>query len=110
MSNSTTVVAEVPTSTTFVDLPLGAQERIRHYQAAAQAGNTSRAYGAQLRLFRGRVPWPQAGLKPSGLPKIRVRALYTKSSPPRKSAMRQPADGGGCQRHNPSNALPDTLV
>jgi hypothetical protein len=52
MSNSTTVVAEVPTTTTFVDLPLGAQERIRHYQAAAQAGNTSRAYGAQLRLFR----------------------------------------------------------
>jgi integrase len=37
-----------------VDLPIEAQERIRHYQAAAQAGNTSRAYGAQLRLFK---PW-----------------------------------------------------
>jgi site-specific recombinase XerC len=52
MSNSTTVVANPATSPTFVDLPTDAQERIRHYQAAAQGQNTSRAYGAQLRLFK----------------------------------------------------------
>jgi integrase len=34
------------------DLPEAAQERIRHYQAAAQASNTSTAYGAQLRQFK----------------------------------------------------------
>ena len=32
--------------------PIDAQERIRRYQASAQAENTSRAYGAQLRLFK----------------------------------------------------------
>src|SRR2546423_15625040 len=37
---------------TVADLPLEAQERIRHFQAAAQAKNTSRAYGVQLRLFQ----------------------------------------------------------
>jgi site-specific recombinase XerC len=37
---------------TVADLPAAAQERIRHFQAAAQAKNTSRAYGVQLRLFR----------------------------------------------------------
>jgi site-specific recombinase XerD len=34
---------------TVADLPAAAQERIRHFQAAAKAKNTSRAYG---RLFR----------------------------------------------------------
>src|SRR5438034_5586025 len=37
---------------TVADLPPEAQERIRHFQAAAQAKNTSRAYGVQLRLFQ----------------------------------------------------------
>jgi integrase len=37
---------------TVADLPPEAQERIRHFQAAAQAKNTSRAYGVQLGLFR----------------------------------------------------------
>src|SRR5262249_32079504 len=39
-------------ATSVADLPANAQERLRHYQAAAQAKNTSRAYASQLRLFR----------------------------------------------------------
>jgi integrase len=37
---------------TVADLPREAQERIRHFQAAAQARNTSRAYSVQLRAFQ----------------------------------------------------------
>jgi integrase len=37
---------------TVADLPREDQERIRRYQASAQAQNTSAAYGSQLRLFR----------------------------------------------------------
>jgi hypothetical protein len=37
---------------TVTDLPEAVQDRIRHFQAAAQARNTSAAYGVQLRLFQ----------------------------------------------------------
>jgi integrase len=52
MSNSTALITDPATSLTLADLPKGAQERIRHYQAASQANNTSRACGAQLRQFK----------------------------------------------------------
>jgi site-specific recombinase XerD len=52
MSDSTDVVASVTTTQSFATLPAEAKERLRHYQAAAQAQNTSRAYGSQLRLFK----------------------------------------------------------
>jgi integrase len=37
---------------TVDELPEATQDRIRHFQAAAQASNTSTAYGVQLRLFQ----------------------------------------------------------
>jgi hypothetical protein len=37
---------------TIADLPQEDRERIKRYQASAQAKNTSAAYGAQLRLFK----------------------------------------------------------
>jgi site-specific recombinase XerC len=37
---------------TVADLPQKDRERIKRYQASAQAKNTSAAYGAQLRLFK----------------------------------------------------------
>jgi site-specific recombinase XerC len=37
---------------TVADLPEAAQDRIRHFQAAAQSRNTSTAYGTQLKLFK----------------------------------------------------------
>jgi integrase len=37
---------------TVADLPEAAQDRIRHFQAAAQSRNTSAAYATQLRLFK----------------------------------------------------------
>src|SRR5262245_25713018 len=50
---STTDVTPFPSSgLTVADLPAETRERLRHYQAAAQAMNTSRAYGSQLRLFQ----------------------------------------------------------
>lgn len=53
MSQPTGLMPNVPSPlTTVSDLPAEAQERIRHFQAAAQARNTSRAYGVQLRLFQ----------------------------------------------------------
>ena len=52
MSNSTDLIVPTPPSLTLSDLPAEAQDRIRHYQAAAQARNTSRAYGVQLGLFK----------------------------------------------------------
>ena len=50
---STELIVPTPPSLTLADLPAEAQGRIRHYQAAAQARNTSRAYGVQLGLFKG---------------------------------------------------------
>jgi hypothetical protein len=47
------LIVRTPPSHTLADLPIEAQERITHYQAAAQARNTSRAYGVQLGLFKG---------------------------------------------------------
>jgi len=37
---------------TVADLPEAVQDRVRHYQAAAQSRNTSAACGVQLRLFQ----------------------------------------------------------
>jgi len=37
---------------TVADLPAHVHDRLRHYQAAAQAKNTSRSYRSQLRLFK----------------------------------------------------------
>lgn len=51
MANSVGLAVSDKPTHTLADLPTEAQERIRHYQAAAQARNTSRAYGVQLKLF-----------------------------------------------------------
>jgi integrase len=51
-ANPVIVSSQSPKAVTVSNLPEGAQARIRHFQAAAQARNTSRAYGVQLRLFR----------------------------------------------------------
>jgi site-specific recombinase XerC len=53
MTKSTQVTLPAGASRiTVADLPAEAQERIRHFQAAAQASNTSTAYASQLRLFK----------------------------------------------------------
>ena len=51
MSESTQV-ARSRGAISVADLPEPVQDRIRHFQAAAQASNTSAAYGVQLRLFQ----------------------------------------------------------
>jgi len=52
MTNPTELTPSPRVGITVADLPADAQARIRRFQAAAQARNTSRAYGVQLRLFR----------------------------------------------------------
>jgi hypothetical protein len=52
MPNHTPVVVRSGDPIAVTDLPEAAQDRIRHFQAAAQSRNTSAAYGTQLRLFQ----------------------------------------------------------
>jgi integrase len=52
MPNHTRAVVRSGGPIAVIDLPEAAQDRIRHFQAAAQSRNTSNAYGVQLGLFR----------------------------------------------------------
>src|SRR5215475_2661292 len=49
---TTKLIPPPSTTVSFSNLPADAQERVRRYQAAGQAKNTSIAYATQLRLFR----------------------------------------------------------
>src|SRR5262245_65399473 len=52
MPNHTPAVIRSGGPIAVTDLPEATQDRIKHFQAAAQSRNTSNAYGVQLGLFR----------------------------------------------------------
>src|SRR5262245_28879663 len=52
MAKHTSVVVQSAGPIAVTDLPEATQDRIRHFQSAAQSRNTSAAYGTQLKLFK----------------------------------------------------------